>query len=219
MYDHDEAEVCSILKDHFPKATDSDASLVWDRVKGYGLPDARSAIEKHRLERGSIIGRPDVARIVTLAAAAYNAGRPVHRERTIREAVIGHSTNPIGDLMSHFAKAWELVKRDCSDPRGRAGARALILRHASMAFQQEGLSADEAEREARCIVELAEGERIITGAVFKSHEPPANKSAEKAAAIRVFAAPQPLPEPAPRIQPPAPVQDLVFEDEPEPVKA
>lgn len=173
MLEHDQSEILRVLKDHFPKATDADGSLVWDAVKGYGLDDAVRAVKEHRIEQGKIVTRPDVRRLKTLAATYYRDSRPAPTERTIWQQVCGadpfgssNSTKKTGDLMLHFANAWELVKRECKDARGKAGARAMIMRNASMAFQQEGMSPTDAEQEARQIVELAAGEKIALPSLF-----------------------------------------------------
>ncbi len=193
MRDSDQTEILLVLKDHFPKATDADGPLVWDAVKGYGLDDAIRAVKEHRIEQGKIVTRPDVRRVRTLAATYYRERHPTTGHQTIWQAL--HAADPfsfdgknrIADLMLHFSNAWEVVKRDVREDRGRAGARAFIRYHACMAFSQEGMTPADAEATARDCVELKPGEAIVTAGVFKTQQQP-ETSAAKAKALRQLTA-------------------------------
>ncbi len=193
MLDSDQTEILLVLKDHFPKATDADGPLVWDAVKGYGLDDAIRAVKEHRIEQGKIVTRPDVRRVRTLAATYYRERHPTTGHQTIWQAL--HAADPfsfdgknrIADLMLHFGNAWQTVKRDATDERGKSGARATIRYHAHMAFEQEGMTSHDAEVTARDVVELAPGEKVVLASVFKQQQQP-ETSAAKAKALRQLTA-------------------------------
>lgn len=183
MYDNDKLTLMVTLKEHFSKATDGDAELMWQDLRGYDLADAKRAIEEHRREKGAQAWRPDLKRLRQLAAEFRNARRrnTYANERIIdvvrRAAGMKGDTRyaGMGDvpaLTLHFAGAWERVKEDAQDDRGRYFIRAMIFSHAMRGFSEVGLTDTEAEEVARECVDLAKGEKIIRQSLFKASEQP-----------------------------------------------
>ena len=182
MYENDRLTLMVALKEHFSKATDGDAELMWQDLRGYDLADAKKAIEEHRREKGAQAWRPDLKRVRQLAAGFRNAKRRSNyaNERIIdgvrREAGMKGDTRFVGvpdvaALTTHFAGAWDRVKEDADNEQGRTSIRALIFNHAKRGFAEVGMTDTEAEELARECVDIARGERIVTRSVLKSPEP------------------------------------------------
>ena len=190
MLDTDCPEGAAAVKGHFSKATEEDALLVWDLVKGYSREDAHRAVKEHRLEKGSAAYRPDPRRIGTLAASFYRSRRPVGTSERMLDFVVRQDPltykgmDPLVVLQHYYRECWNRVREGDAAERGKAGARSLILNSARSAFRQEGLDDDAAEVEARAAVELADGERICRPAIFRTMPGPSDSSAEKARAMR-----------------------------------
>lgn len=183
MYENDKLTLMVTLKEHFSKATDGDAELMWQDLRTYDLPDARKAIEEHRREKGAQAWRPDLKRLRQLAAQYRNERKRTSyaNERVIdgvrRDAGMSGDTRYVGmgdvaALTLHFVGAWDRVREDADNDQGRTSIRALIFNHAKRGFTEVGLTATEAEELARDCVGIAKGEKIITRAVFRSPEEP-----------------------------------------------
>lgn len=176
MLDQDAEGVCLLVKEHFSKATQADARLCWEVVKGYSRQDAEQAVREHRLEKGAAAWRPDPRRIGALAAKFYNERMPRRLEERAVDVIrkfdplTYDGMDAVTILQHHFSEAWERVKETADTDRGRNGMRAMILGHARSAFRQEGLADAGADTEARACVELNPGERIILPSLLKSPE-------------------------------------------------
>lgn len=204
----EKADILAIVKSHFSKATDGDGELMWEQLKGFEFMDSKRAIEAHRIEKGERAWRPDLKRVVFLAASYRNDRRKAVKERIVdfirREARrsgddrFGPSEDDKTVLMLHFGEAWQLTS-DVADDDGRNAARAYILLHARMAFGEIGMSLEDAEAHARDCVGLQPGEKIMKAKMFKPM-PEVPKSYDALKALAVAEHENPSPEPKPRNQ-------------------
>lgn len=184
MDDFHKVAVMGAVLEHFHKATDADARITWDDVKGYGYEDAQRAIEEHRREKGSQAWRPDPRRIKALAASYYRERQRDRwdAERTIdylrrqpESARMLHGLPDAEAIEAHYTTAWGMVESSTEEGIGRNVARSYILGGARQAFVQIGLNDAEAERRARECVELSPGEKIPRSPLFR--EPPKPQTA------------------------------------------
>jgi hypothetical protein len=171
----DQKEVLALVREHFSGATDGDGPLVWNAVKGYDLADVRNALEQHRTEQGSNAWRPDINRVKALAC---NRWRDRYRDRqdALRIVDLIRRQNPtayppdVGDIpavLAYFGRAWADVEADAADGPGRVAARVYILAHCRRALTELGISPAEADAEARTIVVLEPGERVMRVRLFQ----------------------------------------------------
>ena len=171
----DQAEVCSLVKEHFSKATDGDALLVWDAVKGYDLADARHALIQHRKERGAAAWRPDINRVKGLAHGRYRERgrvrlgslRIVDEIRQMSPGKYPPDMADIAVILEHFGRAWGDVEADAQEGVGRTAMRVYILAACRRALGECGVSEAEADAEARTIVGLEPGEKVMRVRLFR----------------------------------------------------
>lgn len=173
------------LKNNFSKATDADAEMVWNDIRGVEFDDAHRAIIEHRREKGSQAWRPDPRRIKYLAYAALNDRR---RAKSSELKIVdfirrGDPANPtpsdyssVSDrdaITDHFSAAWAAVATRIPDgsgdisPAGTVIARAYILNHCRVALTEIRMGLDDADTLARECVDLKKGQRIPSAGVFR----------------------------------------------------
>jgi len=177
MSEDEKAVIFRLVKDHFSKATDSDALLVWGAVRGYDRRDAVRAVEEHRLEKGTDAWRPDVRRVKAIAH-----GYHVHRRRESHEAQrvvdylrrqpesaeLLHGLPDPEAVEAYFTSVWGEMEAADVDDAGRTAMRRLVYANAREAFAEVGLGRDESDRRARDCVGLLPGEVIPRVAPFQA---------------------------------------------------
>jgi len=175
----DQKEVLALVREHFSGATDGDGPLIWNAVKGYDLADVRLALVQHRTELGSKAYRPDINRVKGIAHGRY---RDRCRKRAgnlrivdeIRQAAPLKYPPDMGDIpviLAHFGSTWADVEADpkagAHDAAGRIAVRVYVLAACRRALVELGVSPAEADAEARTIVGLSPGERVMRVRMFR----------------------------------------------------
>jgi hypothetical protein len=126
------------------------------------------------------VWRPDINRVKALAC---NRWRDRYRDRqdALRIVDLIRRDNPaayppdVGDIpavLGYFGRAWADVEADAADGPGRVAARVYILAHCRRALTELGISPAEADAEARTIVGLEPGERVMRVRLFQEMPPP-----------------------------------------------
>lgn len=168
-----EAEIMALVKEHFSSATDGDAKLIWQDVRGLAFDDAHRAVIEHRREKSDNPWRPNIERIKVIAFGHHrNRRREISAEvRTIdyirREKLPGCECAEGRDaIMMHFGTAWAGVCQSNADPRGKVLAQAFILSHCRTSLRQIGISEKEADDIARDCVDLRSGQKINSIGIF-----------------------------------------------------
>lgn len=173
-------EVIKLAGQYFTKATDADLNLIWDGVKGYDFADAERAIKEHRLECGKQAYRPDIRRIINLAAAYFRnrtiSGRPQQRIIDFIRKFYPFAANDADIIREHFTSSWAAVKQANADLRGETIARAYILAHCRCALTEIGWSQTEADDAAHLYVGLEPGEKIPKQGIFNDIPKPLEES-------------------------------------------
>jgi hypothetical protein len=175
MYDSDRDELIATLRKHFTGSIEGDGELIWTKVKGMDLEDVIRSIQEHRLECGKTAYRPDIRRVVSMAIEYKNAR---NKSTSKKFKVIDWlriffcekyiSVPDSSAIMDHFANCWSHIKQEVGiDEYGRQMSRAYILAHARMAFRELGITESNGDKFARDIVELADGEIISGGRMFR----------------------------------------------------
>jgi hypothetical protein len=199
----DQKEVLALVREHFGGATDGDGPLIWDAVKGYDLADARHALVQHRTELGSKAYRPDITRVKGIAHGRYRdrcrqrAGslRIVDEIRRLAPMTYPPDMGDIPVILAHFGRTWAAVEADpkagANDAPGRVAVRVYVLSACRRALAECGVSDAEADAEARSIVGLDPGERVMRVRLFGDMPPPGQTAwdATKALAKAEFAQP------------------------------
>lgn len=182
MLEQDQSKIVAAMREHFSKATDGDASLLWEEVKGESAADAQKAIKEHRMEKGAQAYRPDIRRVRSLATSyRLTRQRANSKEQKIidwlrlgSKASEYRGMDRVATLTLHFGDCWRILEGDKSiDDYGRQMSRAFILSHARHGFVEIGLSAEDAESCAREAVCLSPGESIKGGKMFRTVSEPA----------------------------------------------
>jgi hypothetical protein len=193
---NDKPAILGLLKDCFSKATDGDGQLVWDDVKGYALADAERAIKEHRREKGAQAWRPDINRIRSLAAMYHNnRARDNFRQTRVVDDIrraFPQGTHNVPDcvvIVNYFASAWLELQQSGATEHGRESVRALIMNHCRNALTQVGIIPTDADEQAREVVELAPGEKIVKRSIFK----PIPEPQEKWEAVKALSAVENVP--------------------------
>ena len=206
----DQTDVFLLVKEHFTSASEGDALLVWEAVKGYDLDDARAALVQHRTELGTRAWRPDINRVRGIAHSRYRERRRV-RLGNLRAVDEIRRQNPaayppdMGDIpviLAHFGNTWATVEADPKagehDAAGRVAVRVYVLSACRRALAECGVSEADADAEARTIVGLEPGEKVIRVRLFQDMPPPGQTAwdAMKALAQAEYGPPPPpLPPP------------------------
>jgi hypothetical protein len=175
MSEDDKVMILRLVKDHFHKATDSDALLVWAYLRGFDRCDAVRAIEEHRIEKGAYVSRPDLRRVKQIAHGYYlhRRGESHAAQRVVDyfrrhpdSAELLHGLPDAEAVEAHYTLVWsELATADVNDT-GRKAMRFLAYANARHAFSELGLDRDESDRRARDCVGLLPGETIPRVAPF-----------------------------------------------------
>lgn len=66
MNEENQVSFAKLVADHFPTATPGDGKLCWEELRIFSLKTAREAMERHRLELGAKVFRPDPKRLSAL---------------------------------------------------------------------------------------------------------------------------------------------------------
>lgn len=172
-------EIMAMVKTHFSKATDGDAQLVWEDVRGCDFDDAHKAILAHRREKSAQPWRPDIQRIKVLAFNAMHTRRQAASKQIrvidfIRQIDRGVCDMEAKDaIIHHFAKSWATVEagnprkgNEPFDPRGVLIARAYIRAHCRQALIEVETEKDEAETIASDCIGLQPNEKLKSAGIF-----------------------------------------------------
>ncbi len=170
MLDSDRERLIGLLRIHFTAASEGDLLLAWKDLRRFALNIAECAIEEHRRERGAAAWRPDLNRLKSLAWEKHSAKK---REEAKHERIIDfcrksyaadHAFYGLNDrayLTLHFRRSWEAVQMNpTADAKSKQQVRALIMNHATTAFEELGDTNAIAIETARDVVDLEPGQKI-----------------------------------------------------------